>query len=804
MTRAIRVFRRTRVSGAALSHTTHSGGEDDVPVDRRPRRVIGRYVAVAVGIVAAMSVIAAIGFRSTLSGWGFVSSAAIGALGASAIVVVARQRRLLLGESVAMSAIGFVVLGGVAVGGLPTPGAYGAFARGLVDGWADLLSSAPPADLTEQFRALPFTVAWLAAAIGGEIARSSRRPGLPAIGPILALALSLLFTVEERWLALLQGAGILAGTLLLITAQQRLVRQRIVASADEFDAGAVTANRTRLMLGAVVVVGAVVAAPLVGPHLPLAAANERFDLRRYQVPPFDPLAIPSPLAQVKASLKDERKDDVVFTVSGDTPITRWPVAVLTAYDGVVWTVADPERDPDADEFVPVDTQLPQLAQPLPDGTNTVRHTVEIKDLGGSFLPLAGIATRLALPADLDPRMNLETGTIALPHGVPDGLAYTVESDVAPEVTEAQLLAATIAPIDRKEELELLPPTVLRLAADLIEGRERGWEQMAAIRDEFVDHGYYDATPDTPPGHSYGRIESMLEDPERIVGFEEQYAAAAAVMAEVAELPVRVVVGYEVPAESWQGGTAEVTANDISAWVELDAGELGWVPVDVTPDRSRVPDPEAQGATTEQIAIPNPPPPPPPPPNVEPPRQQDEETDDAELEPISHTFGDGGGWAPWVAVGAGVAAVPILLLLLFALVVVSWKALRRQRRRAGSSPTGRIAGAWAEAIDRCTEAGAPPLTDVTPLERVGAYTQVDLALEPVERDLRRLATQVDRATYAATPPGDELAAEAWRCSDHVATGLRAGRPVRQRLRMQLDPRPLRRDHARRGARPRPPR
>ena len=72
--------------------------------------------------------------------------------------------------------------------------------------------------------------------------------------------------------------------------------------------------------------------------------------------------------------------------------------------------------------------------------------------------------------------------------------------------------------------------------------------MAAIRDEFVTSGFYDVTPDTPPGHSYGRIATMLEDPERIVGFEEQYAAAAAVMAQVAELPVRVVVGYRIPAD----------------------------------------------------------------------------------------------------------------------------------------------------------------------------------------------------------------------------------------------------------------
>ena len=243
---------------------------------------------------------------------------------------------------------------------MPTPGAYANFARGLVDGWADLLSSAPPADITQQLRALPFTVAWLSAAIGGEIARGSRRPGLPAIGPILALALSLLFTIEERWLALAQGAGILAGTLLLIAAGQRLGPPARRATLDEFDAGGrIGTNRTRLMLGAVVVVGAVVAAPLVGPHLPGAEAHERFDLRRYQVPPFDPLAVPSPLAEVKASLKDDRKADVVFIVSGDTPSPLAGRRPDRLRRGHLDRRRSPAR-PAATQFVPVDTELPDL------------------------------------------------------------------------------------------------------------------------------------------------------------------------------------------------------------------------------------------------------------------------------------------------------------------------------------------------------------------------------------------------------------------------------------------------------------
>ena len=52
--------------------------------------------------------------------------------------------------------------------------------------------------------------------------------------------------------------------------------------------------------------------------------------------------------------------------------------------------------------MPVDTQLPELDDPLPEGATTVEHTVTIRDLGGYFLPTAGTARRLDLPADLDP------------------------------------------------------------------------------------------------------------------------------------------------------------------------------------------------------------------------------------------------------------------------------------------------------------------------------------------------------------------------------------------------------------------
>ena len=256
---------------------------------------------------------------------------------------------------------------------------------------------------------------------------------------------------------------------------------------------------------------------------------------------------------------------------------------------------------------------------------------------------------------------------------------------------------------------------------------------------------------------------MLEDPEQIVGFEEQYAAAAALMGRVASLPTRVVVGYRIPEDAWRDGRAEVTAGDIAAWVELDTVEHGWVPVDVTPDRSRTPDPESQGSTTEQIAIPNPPPPPPPPPEVQPPRQEDEEADDDEaFDPVSDRV-QGGGLHPVAIVAIGVAGIPLLLLAAFAFVVIGWKAVRRHRRRNAPTTSNRVAGAWAEAIDRCTESGVrrPSWSHAAgDRRRCTSTTATASHLRPLEPDLRTLASHVDRAAYAAQPPSDQHASSAW--------------------------------------------
>ena len=189
--------------------------------------------------------------RRRLSGWSFLPSVAVAVVAASLLALLAHGRRLLLGESVALSAVSFVVLGGIAVGGLPTPGAYRDFVDGLVNGWAEfLLVRRPRPTSRRRSGSCPYTIAWFAAAVGAEIARHSRRPGLPAIGPILGLGLTLLFTIEDRRLAVVQGAGIVAGTLVLVSLAHRLGTTRGRRSPSTTTSTAGRGRRTAGALGA--------------------------------------------------------------------------------------------------------------------------------------------------------------------------------------------------------------------------------------------------------------------------------------------------------------------------------------------------------------------------------------------------------------------------------------------------------------------------------------------------------------------------------------------------------------------------
>ncbi len=708
--------------------------------------------------VAVLGVVATLGFGGSFEGWGFVAPSALGASVAAASLVLAGRRRLYVGESVAVSTGLLVVFGGVATHGVPGPEAYADFFDGLVGGWSHLLSSSPPTELTGPLRVLPYVVAWAAVTLGGQLARRTGQPVLPVIGPVSGMVATILVSSENTDLAAAQGAAMALGAIVLGLIQQDRPARPVTA------------------FGVVALVALV--APLTGPRLPLAGANDRFDLRDLQDRPWDPLAEPSPLVTVKASLKEPQRDEPVFSVVADPPITRWSTAILAHHNGSVWTVAD-ERAGVPAAFEPFDRQVPGAP-----GGESVTYRIEVEETM-QWIPVAG--RPVAAESDGELRVNPATGTLAAPRWLQPGSIVTMTAVPRAEPTRADLLGAT-TPATDQDVVELVPPPMRDLAGDVFEGIDPGPARALALADHFTQRGFYDHGPDSRPGHNLGRLAEFLDDPDRLVGYGEHYAAAAGVLVRLGGVPARVVVGYRIPESRYVDGRAVVVADDIAAWIEIETTEFGWVPVDVTPDRAREPQNETPGVTITDVAVPNPPPPPPPPPETASVSMidRDDELDRGVDEPDGQMTS--GAVPAAVIIGSTAIGLPVVVLTLLGAAVILAKR-RRRRRRLGTEPGPSIAGAWHELLDGFGEVGVTPRPTSTPDEVVRTLLIAEPSTRTVADDLRALAAQVDRAAFHPRPADAEAAAIAWSASDCVLHALRSSRSRPQRWLMRTDPRPL---------------
>ena len=516
-------------------------------------------------VVAGLSVIAVLGYHEVFQQWRFLVPATVGSVGALAVGIAGRAMGRRSGTVVLGSLLALAVVGTVTTQGLPGPSAIATFVDGLIGGWVDILSTLPPVPLTSDLAVLPFVSAWLGTLVGVELLRNRRLPGLAGVGPVLVFVLTILMTFESRLFALVQGAVTMAGLLVVAFLQQRRALLPIEPTSAETIGGS---QRIGGIVKTMAVTTAVAAmATVLAPRVPFAATNDRFDLRDHQTPPFDPLREPTPLVQVKAALQEKNAERVVFTVTATEPIDRFPVAILDHYTNEFWSVVADTSDAPA-QFLPVGSGFPVPDDSTVEGWARQAASIEIKDLdrlsGGDFdqpwLPGIGWPVSISSSTALDLRFNPGTGTVAVaPDGPSAGTVYTIEALVPPAVEDVALADAVISTV---EPFDLAVPQLQTFADDTLEGTNGGWDAVEAIRARLAGSGAYDsreASPTARSGHSLGRLAEFVAGGGQTVGFEEQYAATAALIARSAGLPARVVVGFVIsPEESesrWANGNA---------------------------------------------------------------------------------------------------------------------------------------------------------------------------------------------------------------------------------------------------------
>jgi hypothetical protein len=711
----------------------------------------------------------------------------------SAIAVLGAVFRWSAPVVVAASVVAFLLLGvPLAVpqqslyGVLPTLDGLWQLVSGVALGWKQLLTITLPVGNYQALLVPAFVLVLVTAVASLTAALRAKRGGLAAFGPLalfvaaialgpdyatrpIVLSLALIVTtfvwlMWRRWYARRAAIRKLAaearstdGTGAAVPSDHRLFGARTIVAA-----GIILA-----IAGAAGVAGAVYAPPT-GP---------RDVARSAVVQPFDPRDYVSPLAGFRRYWQPQTASEVLFSVTGLPQGGRIRIATLDTYDGVVYSVGSEAVTSESGSFTRVPYRFDQSAV----SGKRVNLDVAVAGYSGVWVPTAGQLEAVDFTGSRSATLrdqfyyNDTAGTAAVIGGLRSGDEYSLRA-VLPEQPDADRIASLRPGAAVVPGITVLPEETEIVLDRYIEGVEGDGNRLAAMlaglkADGYVSHGVGEDEPVSRSGHSADRITQLLTD-QRMIGDAEQYAVTAALMARQLGFPARVVFGF-APEVSATGAT-QVTGDAVSAWIEVNTADYGWVTIDPNPPVREIPEELPEEPTT--VSRPQ---------SVIPPQsvQPDPPVDQTPQETTPDEPAPDDAWLAivllvarvvgWVALGLAVLVSPFL-------VIIAAKLRRRRLRRRAATPLARISGGWQEYRDAIVDHGV----DVP-----AAATRREVALAVGGSQPTILAAISDRAVFSPREPSVEEADKVWKAVTELSASLGAGTTRWQRLKALVSVRSL---------------
>ncbi|WP_103062136.1 transglutaminase-like domain-containing protein [Actinomyces qiguomingii] len=638
--------------------------------------------------------------------------------------------------------------------------------------WRDALTLPLPLTAFPTMTVLPWLTG-LAAGVLATRAVAGAHLHLAGFAVLGEAAVGVAWGGAEALMPALVGAVLVAGVLgLWALSAQRGRRARVTQVLEDADSGVVTATRrgvTRAAAFLAVITLAVVAAAPAAPHT-------RMVLRDLFNPPLDLTEYATPLSLVR-TLETELASTRLMAVSGLPDGARIRVAALDAYDGLSARISQNAADGAHFQHIGRGTPLVDDVAQEDSAAGGAKEAAVTFTLDGYTYPWVPTVAKTRSITPSGQRADVitdslyydtfsTTGIVTARLAAGDVLTEGVVVPAAP--SDSELTRLSLAKV-RLGTVENVPAAVEALARSLVGSESEPVNQIRALQ-QALRTGYYSDGTRSPsePGHGAARLAAMVSA-DSLVGDDEQYAVLMMLMCRSLGIPARVVLGFQ-PATD--GDAADVTGEDVSAWVEVAFEKVGWVGFDVTPDRDQVP----QQQNARQVSNPEPqvlqPPLPMQDPAELPPAYEDDDNDGSEED------NDSGLPTPVIVSGAAVAG----LLALLASILAA-KALRRARRRRREG-VDRALGAWEEVLDQARDLGR-----VTPVGATRREAAADLSTGFPRADLPRFARAIDAQVFAAGDPSTYDLNRIWESTDAITAVMASHRPRWRRAAARLSLRSL---------------
>jgi transglutaminase-like putative cysteine protease len=685
---------------------------------------------------------------------------------------------------VALMAVAAYLLCGVALA-VPDKAIVGVFPSvdGVLDlitgaalGWKQLVTISAPVGSYQALLVPVFFVVLLVSVVSVTVALRARRGEWALLVTIGLFGLGIALgpeTVQAPALPALALVIVMLGWLVAF----RIRRRGEASAALRRQSGAPIARSERrftrlrsLVSAGIVLLVAVVAGTAAAAFVP--AAGNRDVVRSALVQPFDPSVHASPLSGFRSYLEPPSSHEAMLTVSGLDGERRIRIATLDTYDGVVYSVGSGQGSSASGTFTRVPGRLDAAGL---DGKN-VSLDVTVDGYRGVWLPGVGALRAVEFTGSRAGQLrnavynNAVTGTTAVSAGLRAGDRYRLDATVGDTRTIAQL--ADASPGDAvMPKLDVVPDGIDQAIHDAAGSQRQSGKQLAAalkmlVDDGYISHGIGASEPISHSGHGAGRITQLLSDVP-MVGDQEQYAVAAALMARRIGFPARVVVGFVVPKDAAAGGTVTVTGADISAWIQVQTKHDGWVTVDPNPPVRPIP--QKQPQDPKKISRPQT--------NIQPPATKIQpDAAPPQQSRVVHTPNDATNplLAMLLAIGRIVGVVVIVIAVVLApfMAVVAAKWHRRRNRRNAPDPLERVSGGWQEFVDAALDHGFTPQPAATRSE----VAQAVGGMRPLV-----LASVADRAAFAPSGPSETDADRVWQAVDELRRRMNNGATRWQRIR-----------------------
>ncbi|EXJ53211.1 transglutaminase family protein [Microbacterium sp. MRS-1] len=750
---------------------------------REPRVLVLDLTAAA--LLLAVSII---GFAPTFDSPQYLV-AAIGGLALGLALAWAGTRWRLGVLSLAGATIGaYVVFGGALalphttlLGVIPTLETLQQLALGTITSWKQLLTTVPPVAASDGHLVVPFILTLVGGVLTGSLALRARHGAWALLPALAVLIATILLGVAQPAAPLVQGIVFaVAGTVWLALRRawdhdRAAVR---IESAGVSDAAAVHSSRTRRLVAGGIVLAVASAA---GIATAAVATPPRYILRDFIVPPFDITDYPSPLQSFRGYVRDDA-DKTLFTVTGLPKDGRVRLATMDTYDGIVYNVSD-DGAGSSSAFTPIRSNM------SPGATGTAATLrIEIGDLSGVWVPDVGAVRDFTFDGPRASELartthfNDATGTAVAPAGLATGDAYTIDTLIPDLPSDTALADVPFAALKMPKQTGI-PEKIADIASKATASADTPIERARALESYlhtqgFFSHGLGDGVVSLS-GHGANRITSLFGG-DQMVGDDEQYAVAMALMATQLGMPARVVMGWHADEKHPQDGpTLTATGGNLHAWVEIAFQGYGWVPFDPTPDEDNKPnDQSTKPKANPKPQVLQPPPPAQQPADLPPAIAENRDQDEEQAADLS--------WLGPVLLYGGLTLGILLLLAAPFIVMGVIKGVRRARRRNAERTADRISGGWDELVDSAVDLRAPVAIGATRAESA-------LVVGSTFDDPRvtQLATRADVDVFGPGDPAPEDVDAFWREVDEIVGQMRGSTTVWQRLRARLSVRSLRR-------------